>query len=143
MPVAAPFPEIELHVHLEGRCGRQIVVAYAEDAAAHGAVYLEGIFTPVERVAGGASWAEVMNGFCDGAREAEERTDVIVRLTPDIPRGCDIERRWKPLATPWRSATAASTVSVWAASRPSSRPSPTSRRSRSRRTAAWDRCPSW
>jgi hypothetical protein len=53
MPVAAPFPEIELHVHLEGRCGRQIVVAYAEDAAAHGAVYLEGIFTPVERVARG------------------------------------------------------------------------------------------
>lgn len=33
-----------------------------------------------------------MNGFCDGAREAEERTDVIVRLTPDIPRGCDIEQ---------------------------------------------------
>ena len=32
---------------------RQIVVAYAEDAAAHGAVYLEGIFTPVERVARG------------------------------------------------------------------------------------------
>jgi aminodeoxyfutalosine deaminase len=48
---------------------RQIVVAYAEDAAPHGAVYLEGIFTPVERVAGGASWAEVMNGFCDGAQE--------------------------------------------------------------------------
>ena len=33
-----------------------------------------------------------MNGFCDGAQEAEERTDVIVRLTPDIPRGCDIEQ---------------------------------------------------
>jgi aminodeoxyfutalosine deaminase len=70
---------------------RQIVVAYAEEAAAHGAVYIEGIFTPVERVAGGASWAEVMNGFCDGAQEAEERTGVIVRLTPDIPRGCDID----------------------------------------------------
>lgn len=69
---------------------RQIVVAYAEEAAVHGAVYLEGIFTPLERVANGVPWAEVMNGFCDGAQEAQERTGVVVRLTPDIPRGCDV-----------------------------------------------------
>ena len=70
---------------------RQIVVDYAREAAAHGAVYLEGIFTPAERVLGGASWDEVMSGFCDGAAEAEEETGVIVRLTPDIPRGFPVE----------------------------------------------------
>jgi aminodeoxyfutalosine deaminase len=69
---------------------RQIVVAYAEEARAHGAVYVEAIFTPIERVANGATWEEVMNGFCDGAQQAEEETGVIVRLTPDIPRGCDV-----------------------------------------------------
>lgn len=70
---------------------REIVVAYTHEAAAHGAVYLEGIFTPAERVLGGASWDEVMSGFCDGAAQAEEETGVIVRLTPDIPRGFELE----------------------------------------------------
>src|SRR3954470_8422802 len=70
---------------------RQIVVDYAREAAAHGAVYLEGIFTPAERVLGGASWDEVMSGFCDGAAEAEAETGVIVRLTPDIPRGFPLD----------------------------------------------------
>jgi aminodeoxyfutalosine deaminase len=65
---------------------RQIVVAYAEEAASHGAVFIEGIFTPLERVGGGASWDEVFSGFCDGALEAKERTGVDVRLTTDIPR---------------------------------------------------------
>lgn len=64
---------------------RQVVVDYATEAASRGAVYLEGIFTPVERV-GGASWDEVFTGFCDGAAEATEKTGVEVRLTPDIPR---------------------------------------------------------
>jgi aminodeoxyfutalosine deaminase len=50
-------------------------------------VYIEGIFTPAERVLGGASWDEVFGGFCDGAEEAKETTGVEVRLTPDIPRG--------------------------------------------------------
>ena len=49
---------------------RQVVVSYAQEAAAHGAVYIEGIFTPAERVVGGASWDEVFTGFCDGAIEA-------------------------------------------------------------------------
>ncbi len=70
---------------------RQLVVAYAEEAATHGAVYIEGIFTPAERVRGGASWDEVFSGFCDGAAEAREKTGVEVRLTPDIPRTFPLE----------------------------------------------------
>ena len=70
---------------------REIVVTYAREAASHGAVYLEGIFTPAERVMGGLSWDEVFNGFCDGAAEAEQETGVVVRLTPDIPRGFPLE----------------------------------------------------
>jgi aminodeoxyfutalosine deaminase len=70
---------------------RQVVVGYAGEAAEHGAVYIEGIFTPAERVSGGASWDEVFNGFCDGAVEATERHGVEVRLTPDIPRGFGLD----------------------------------------------------
>jgi aminodeoxyfutalosine deaminase len=70
---------------------RQVVVSYAEEAAAYGAVYVEGIFTPAERVSGGASWDEVFTGFCDGAVEAAERHGIEVRLTPDIPRSFGLE----------------------------------------------------
>jgi aminodeoxyfutalosine deaminase len=70
---------------------REIVVAYAREAATHGAVYLEGIFTPAERVLSGTSWDEVFSGFCDGAEQAERETGVIVRLTPDIPRGFELD----------------------------------------------------
>jgi aminodeoxyfutalosine deaminase len=70
---------------------REIVVDYAREAATHGAVYLEGIFTPAERVRTGASWDEVFAGFCDGVDAAEAETGVIVRLTPDIPRGFPLE----------------------------------------------------
>jgi aminodeoxyfutalosine deaminase len=65
---------------------RQVVVAYAKEATSHGAVYIEGIFTPIERISGGASWDEVFSGFCDGAVEARELYGVEVRLTTDIPR---------------------------------------------------------
>lgn len=65
---------------------RQVVVEYAQEAARHGAVYIEGIFSPAERVKYGPSWDEVFSGFCDGAQEARERFGVEVRLTPDIPR---------------------------------------------------------
>lgn len=63
---------------------RQIVVDYAAEAAGHGAVYLEAIFTP-------GLWRnldtdEVFSGYCDGAGEALEQHGVEVRLTPDIPR---------------------------------------------------------
>ena len=70
---------------------REIVVAYAREAASYGCVYIEGIFTPAERVLSGASWDEVFTGFCDGADEAREATGVIVRFTPDIPRGFELE----------------------------------------------------
>jgi aminodeoxyfutalosine deaminase len=68
---------------------RQIVVDYAAEAAAHGAVYLEGIFSPAERVATGVSWDALFNGYCDGAQQAREEHGVIVRLTPDVHWGID------------------------------------------------------
>jgi aminodeoxyfutalosine deaminase len=49
---------------------RQVVVDYAAEAASHGAVYLEGIFSPAEPVRRGARWEEVFGGYCDGAEEA-------------------------------------------------------------------------
>ncbi|TML32388.1 MAG: adenosine deaminase, partial [Actinobacteria bacterium] len=35
---------------------RQVVSDYAQEAASHGAVYVEGIFSPAERVRRGVSW---------------------------------------------------------------------------------------
>jgi aminodeoxyfutalosine deaminase len=70
---------------------RQVVVDYAGAAAAHGAVYLEAIFSPAERVARGVAWDEIFSGYCDGAQEAEELHGVTVRLTPDIYRGASSE----------------------------------------------------
>ena len=66
---------------------RQVVVDYAAEAASHGAVYLEGIFSPGERVRRGVAWAEIFEGYCDGAEAARELHGVEVRLTPDIVRG--------------------------------------------------------
>ena len=66
---------------------RQMVVDYAAEAASHGCVYLEGIFSPAERVRRGCAWEEIFEGVCNGAQEARERHGVEVRLTPDIPRG--------------------------------------------------------
>ena len=69
---------------------RQVVVDYAAEAAAHGAVYFEGIFAP-------GLWRkeldpdDVFAGYCDGAQEARELHGVEVRLTPDIPRVYDPE----------------------------------------------------
>jgi aminodeoxyfutalosine deaminase len=70
---------------------RQVVVDYAEEAARHGAVYLEAIFSPAERVRRGVGWSEMFEGYCDGAEEARERHGVEVRLTPDIFRGATPE----------------------------------------------------
>jgi len=66
---------------------RQVVVDYAAEAAGHGAVYFEGIFSPAERVRRGVTWEEMFEGYCDGAEEARELHGVEVRLTPDITRG--------------------------------------------------------
>jgi aminodeoxyfutalosine deaminase len=70
---------------------RQVVVDYAAEAAAHGAVYLEGIFTPAEPAGRGVRWEEIFAGYCDGAAEARQLHGVQVRLTPDIPRGYPME----------------------------------------------------
>lgn len=70
---------------------RQVVVDYAAQAASHGAVYIEGIFTPAEPAGRGCDWDEVFAGYCDGARQAAEQYGVQVRLTPDIPRGYSLE----------------------------------------------------
>jgi aminodeoxyfutalosine deaminase len=141
--VTAPYPKIELHVHLEGTVRaatlleiarrndyplpadtvegladlyrfrdfqhfievwilttnalkqeadyRQMVVDYAAEAASHGAVYFEGIFSPAERVRRGCSWEDVFEGVCNGAQEARELHGVEIRLTPDITRGFTLE----------------------------------------------------
>ncbi len=70
---------------------RQVVVDYAAEAASHGAVYIEGIFTPAEAAGRGCGWDEVFAGYCDGAQQAAEQHGVQVRLTPDIARGCPQE----------------------------------------------------
>lgn len=70
---------------------RQMVVDYAAEAASHGAVYLEGIFSPAERVRHGCRWEEVLDGVCNGAQEAKELHGVEIRLTPDITRGFTLE----------------------------------------------------
>jgi aminodeoxyfutalosine deaminase len=133
--MAAAFPKIELHVHLEGAVRadtlrdiarrndyalpedldslyrfrdfehfievwilttnalqteadfRQMVVDYAEEAASHGAVYLEGIFSPAERVRRGVAYETIFEGVCAGVEEAP----IEIRLTPDIPRGFTME----------------------------------------------------
>ncbi|HET9898050.1 MAG TPA: adenosine deaminase [Streptosporangiaceae bacterium] len=70
---------------------REVVVDYAAEAAAHGAIYLEGIFSPAEAVARGMTWEEAFAGCCDGVQEARERYGIQVALTPDIPRNYPIE----------------------------------------------------
>ncbi len=71
---------------------RQVVVDYAAEAASQGAVYLEGIFSPPERVLQGVPWDVMYEGYTDGIVEAAERYGVTVRLTPDIYRGgCPLE----------------------------------------------------
>src|SRR5690348_5017449 len=71
---------------------RQVVSDYAAEAASHGAVYIEGIFSPAERVARGVNWDAIFSGYCDGADEARELHGVEMRLTPDIFRGATSEQ---------------------------------------------------
>ena len=70
---------------------KQVVLDYAEEAQSHGAVYVEAIFSPAERVRRGVGWDEIFSGYCDGAAEARERFGVEIRLTPDIVRGFPLD----------------------------------------------------
>jgi aminodeoxyfutalosine deaminase len=70
---------------------RRIVVEYAEEAAAHGAVYVETIFAPTRQARRGIALERVFEGYCDGVDEARERVGLEVRLTPDLTRGCSPE----------------------------------------------------
>jgi aminodeoxyfutalosine deaminase len=69
----------------------RIVVDYAVQASAHGAVYVEGIFSPIERAWRGVGWDEMFAGYCDGVQAAREQHGIEVRLTPDITRGASID----------------------------------------------------
>ncbi len=70
---------------------REILVDYAAEAASHGAVYLEAIFSPAERVRRGTTYDEVFAGFCDGIEQARALHGVEIRLTPDITRGFTLD----------------------------------------------------
>jgi aminodeoxyfutalosine deaminase len=70
---------------------RQVVVDYAAEAASFGAVYLEGIFSPCERVQRGLTFEEIFEGYTDGAIEAAERHGVTIRFTPDLNRSAPVD----------------------------------------------------
>jgi aminodeoxyfutalosine deaminase len=70
---------------------RQVVADYAAEASNHGAVYVEGIFSPIERTWRGVGWDEIFEGYCDGVQDAKERVGIEVRLTPDITRGAPVD----------------------------------------------------
>jgi len=70
---------------------RQIVVDYAAEAVSFGAVYLEAIFSPCERIQRGLTWETVFEGYCDGVAEAAERHGLTINLTPDLYRGVPVE----------------------------------------------------
>jgi aminodeoxyfutalosine deaminase len=67
----------------------QVVVDYAAEAVSHGAVYLEAIFSPSERVQRGVGWDEIFTGYADGADRARAEHGVTIRFTPDLYRGLD------------------------------------------------------
>ncbi len=70
---------------------RQVVVDYAAEASTLGAVYIEGIFSPPERVLRGVAWDEIFTGYVEGAAEALDRYGVIIRFTPDLWRTCPVD----------------------------------------------------
>ncbi|MET0939539.1 MAG: adenosine deaminase, partial [Gaiellaceae bacterium] len=70
---------------------RRITVDYAGVAKTHGAVYIEGIFAPLQLVRRGVSWEAIYEGFCDGIEEARETHGVEMRLTPDLTRNATPE----------------------------------------------------
>ena len=53
---------------------RQVVVDYAAEAASHGAVYVEAIFSPAERFRRWVAGDDIFSGYRDGAEEARDST---------------------------------------------------------------------
>lgn len=70
---------------------RELVVDYARRARDHGAVYLEAIFSPTDKLDAGIAMETVFAGFTDGVQAAREEVGIEVRLTPDITRGVDLD----------------------------------------------------
>jgi aminodeoxyfutalosine deaminase len=70
---------------------RRVVVDYAAEASSFGAVYLEAIFSPGERIQHGVGAADMFNGYTDGAVQALEEHAVTIQFTPDLYRGLDQE----------------------------------------------------
>ncbi len=70
---------------------RELVLDYARRAQAQGAVYVEGIFSPTDRVHLGVPMEESFEGFCDGIQAAREQLGIEVRLTPDITRFVELD----------------------------------------------------
>ena len=70
---------------------REVVLDYAEAAAAQGCVYVEAIFSAAEPVRRGTLWDEVFEGYCSGGEAARDQHGVEVRFTPDITRDFPVE----------------------------------------------------
>lgn len=70
---------------------RQALLAYAAEAAGHGAVYLEPILDAEDRLGGADGWADVLAACCDAAAEARDRFGVEIGLTPQVFRGQDVD----------------------------------------------------
>lgn len=69
----------------------RVVLDYAAEAAAQGAVYVEAIFSPAERIARGVDPDAIFGGYCDGAARAFELHGVHMRLNVDVYRGLPVE----------------------------------------------------
>jgi aminodeoxyfutalosine deaminase len=70
---------------------RRITVEYAAEAASFGAVYVEAVCSAPEFVQRGLAWDDIFSGYIDGAAEALDRHGVIIRFTPDLYRGIDVD----------------------------------------------------
>lgn len=70
---------------------REITLDYAAQAAAHGARYVEAIFSPAERVMRGVPFEALFEGYTAGAADALDAHGVAMRLTPDLFWGVDPE----------------------------------------------------
>ncbi|MEH0846032.1 adenosine deaminase family protein [Micromonospora sp. CPCC 205711] len=69
---------------------RRGLLAYAAEAAGHGAVYLEPVVDAEERLGGPSGWADVLAACVDAAAEARDRFGVAIGLTPQVFRGQDV-----------------------------------------------------